>query len=140
MLNAVAELVAGGPRVEGAGAEYRAIVSAILQGVEMHYREPAVGADPDLDLLRGDESYAAGLTRLAQLGDLAAVAVLADVISLVAAAYAVDDSALADAVWEAGATAIGWGPSAAIDAAMQAAREGAENAGARLLAAAVERR
>ena len=46
---------------------------------------------------------------LAELGDLDAVGELADVISLTAAAQAVADEDLAEAVWEAGAVAVGWG-------------------------------
>jgi hypothetical protein len=44
--------------------------------------------DPDLRLLAGDALYALGLDRLAQTGDLAAVAELADLISLCAQAEA----------------------------------------------------
>ena len=67
--------------------------------------------DPDLALLLGDQLYALGLARLAALGDLEAVAELADVISLVAQAHAASDRELAEAVWEAGAVAVGWGSS-----------------------------
>ena len=66
--------------------------------------------DRDLALLLGDQLYALGLSRLAALGDLDAVAELADVISLIAQAHADADAELAEAVWEAGAVAIGWGP------------------------------
>ena len=50
-----------------------------------------------------------------------AIGELADIISLVAQADASADAALADAVWEAGAVAIGWGPSEPLEAG-QAAR------------------
>ena len=49
--------------------------------------------DPDLALLAGDRLYALGLARLAELGDLEAVAVLADVISRAAQAHAEGDPA-----------------------------------------------
>ena len=65
--------------------------------------------DPDLALLLGDQLYALGLARLAELGDLEAVAELADLISLVAQAHLREAGGLAAAVWEAGAIAIGWG-------------------------------
>ena len=48
--------------------------------------------DPDLALLAGDRLYALGLARLAELGDLEAVAELADVISLAAQAQAEGDA------------------------------------------------
>ena len=44
--------------------------------------------DDDLRLLAGDALYALGLARLAQTGDLAAVAELSDLISLSAQAHA----------------------------------------------------
>jgi hypothetical protein len=85
----------------------------ILEGSRLHYGLQRVVRtdDPDLALLLGDQLYALGLARLATLGDLAAVAELADVISLVAQAHAASDPALAEAVWTAGAVAIGWGSS-----------------------------
>jgi hypothetical protein len=60
---------------------------------------------------------------LAALGDLEAVAELADVISLVAQAQAAADPRLADAVWQAGANAIGWGVTPAYVMAKALARE-----------------
>ena len=94
--------------------EYELLLEMILEGSRLHYGEPAVVRpdDPDLALLLGDQLYALGLARLAALGDLEAVAELADVISLVAQAHAAGDGELAAAVWEAGAVAIGWGASA----------------------------
>ena len=62
--------------------------------------------DPDLALLAGDRLYALGLERLAAIGDLEAVAELADVIALCAQAHAEGDPARAEAVWEAGAAAV----------------------------------
>ena len=59
--------------------------------------------DPDLALLAGDRLYALGLARLAELGDLAAVTALADLISLSAQAHAEGDPERADAAWEAAA-------------------------------------
>jgi hypothetical protein len=64
-------------------------------------------ADPDLALLAGDRLYALGLARLAALGDVEAVAVLADVISRSAQAHAEDDPARADVAWRVGAEAVG---------------------------------
>ena len=109
----------------------------ILEGSRLHYGAPRVVRtdDPDLALLLGDQLYALGLARLAALGDLDAVAELADVISLVAQAHAASDRTLADAVWEAGAVAIGWGSSDAHAAAKALARAGDRRA-ARCRAAA----
>jgi hypothetical protein len=105
------QLAARGPRARGLESEYELLLEMILEGARLHYGCPRVVApeDPDLALLLGDQLYALGLSRLAALGDLDATAELADVISLVAQAQARSDPELADAVWEAGAVAIGWG-------------------------------
>jgi hypothetical protein len=119
-----AQLAAAGPRTRGREAEYELLIEMILEGARLHYGRPRVlaPADPDLALLLGDQLYALGLSRLAALGDLEATAQLADVISLIAQAHAGSDPALADAVWEAGAAAIGWGRSRELEAAKALAR------------------
>jgi hypothetical protein len=121
-----ARLAASGPRARGREAEYELLVELIVEGSRLHYGTPRAvrSADPDLRLLLGDQLYALGLERLAALGDVAAVAELADVISLVAQAHGTEDSALADAIWKAGAVAVGWGPSDAFVAAKARARAG----------------
>jgi hypothetical protein len=108
-----AQIAATGPRARGREREYELLLEMILEGYRLHYQEPSVvrAADPDLALLLGDQLYALGLARLADLGDLDAVAELADVISLAAQAHSGADPDLADAVWEAGAVAVGWGAS-----------------------------
>ena len=65
------------------GGEYALVVEAVREGYLLHYEEPRLlaGHDSDLALLAGDYLYALGLDRLAALGDTAAVAVLADLIS-----------------------------------------------------------
>jgi hypothetical protein len=78
--------------------------------------------------LLGDQLYALGLSRLAQLGDLDAVSELADLISLLAQAQAAQDPALAAAIWEAGAAAIGWGGSPDHEAAKALTRAGDDRA------------
>jgi hypothetical protein len=62
------------------------VLEAVREGYLMHYDEPRAfeGMDPDLRLLAGDALYALGLARLAEAGDLPAVAELADLISLCA--------------------------------------------------------
>ncbi len=121
-----AQLAAAGPRARSRAADYELLIEMILEGSRLHYGAPVVvrTADRDLALLIGDQLYALGLARLASLGDVAAVAELADVISLVAEAHAAGDPPLADAVWQAGAAAVGWGESREHEAAKALAREG----------------
>jgi hypothetical protein len=124
------QLAAGGPRASGREGEYELLLEMILEGSLLHYGAPRLvrGADPDLALLLGDQLYALGLARLAELGDLDAVAELADLISLLAQAQAASDPRLADAVWQAGAAAIGWGVTPAHAAAKALARTGGTGA------------
>jgi hypothetical protein len=125
-----AQIAASGPRATGHEREYELLLEMILEGARLHYRRPVVVCpeDPDLGLLLGDQLYALGLTRLAALGDLEAIAELADVISIVSQAHAAGDDALAAAVWEAGAVAIGWGGTATHAAAKALARAQAPGA------------
>jgi hypothetical protein len=131
------QIAARGPRAGGQRAEYELLLEMILEGSLLHYGAPRVVrcADPDLALLLGDQLYALGLARLAALGDLDAVAELADLISLLAQAQANSDPGLAEAIWQAGATAIGWGPSPAHEQAKALARVGDSRARGALEAA-----
>ena len=101
-----------GELVAGRGDAYPLLVEAIREGYLQHYASGRVvrPEDPDLALLAGDRLYALGLERLAETGDLDAVAELADVIALCAQAHAEGDPARADAVWDAGARAVADGP------------------------------
>jgi hypothetical protein len=119
-----ARLAASGPRARGFEAEYELLVEMIFEGCRLHYGPQRVvrTGDPDLALLLGDQLYALGLARLARLGDLEAVGELADVISLVAQAHVARAPDLADAVWAAGAVAIGWGSDARHAQAKELAR------------------
>ena len=87
------------------------VLEAVYEGYLLHYGEGRVlrPADPDLALLAGDRLYALGLARLAELGDLAGVEVLAGVISRAAQAHAEGEPEAAQAAWEAGARAVGHG-------------------------------
>jgi hypothetical protein len=125
-----AQLAAAGPRAHGREREYELLLEMILEGYRLHYDQPAVvqPADADLRLLLGDQLYALGLSRLAELGDLEAVAELADVISLAAEAHSASDPDLARAVWEAGAASVGWGSSDAHRRAKARARAHAPDA------------
>jgi hypothetical protein len=127
------ERAGAGPRARGREIEYTLLVEAIREGYLQHYGEGRVvrADDPDLSLLAGDRLYALGIARLAALGDLDAVSELADVIALAAQAQAEGDPQRAEAVWEAGAVAVGSGPTADHDAAKAAWRDGGPPAAGR---------
>jgi hypothetical protein len=78
---------------------YDALLADIAQGARLHY-DTAASADPDLDLLSGDERYAEGLIKLAALGDLRATRILGDAISAIARSQAEGDDAAAQAAWQ----------------------------------------
>jgi hypothetical protein len=131
-------MAAAGPRSAGHEADIAFVVEAIREGELLHYGKPRLfdGIEPDLALLAGDRLYALGLDRLAALGDLEATSELADVISLCAQARAEERHELAEAVWQAGVAAVGWGASEAVRQAKAAAREGRPDAPGALRAAA----
>lgn len=108
-----ASVAAQGPRAAQQRDEYELLVEAIYEGYLLHYGAPRVlrAPDDDLRVLAGDRLYAIGLARLVELGDTLAVAELADTISLSALAQGAGERELADAVWAAGARAVGWGSS-----------------------------
>jgi hypothetical protein len=135
---ALGALAAAGPRADGRRDDVAFVVEAIREGYLLHYGSGRLlrEDDRDLVLLAGDHLYALGLARLAALGDLAAVSELADVISLGAQAHAEGRPELAEAAWEAGAAAVGWGADGALRAAKAAARAGAPEAAEGLRAAA----
>jgi hypothetical protein len=105
------QLAASGPRAAGREAEYELLLEMIFEGSLLHYGAGRVvqTTDPDLALLLGDQLYALGLTRLAELGDLEAVNALAEVISRLAQAHAEGNGESAEAIWHEGALAVGWG-------------------------------
>ncbi len=123
-------VAAQGPRAAGRREEYELLVEAIYEGYLLHYGEPRVVRMPeaDLSLLAGDRLYAIGLARLVDIGDTQAVAELADTITLSALAQGAGSGDLADAVWAAGARAVGWGPSDAHTRAKQLVSSGAPDA------------
>ncbi len=86
------------------GEGHRAfVIEAILEGYLLHYGEPRVFRDMDLDLrlLAGDSLFALGLDRLARHGDLEAVAELSSLISRSAQAEAEGRSHEVPALWRA---------------------------------------
>jgi hypothetical protein len=78
------------------------VLEAVYEGYLMHYGSPRlfVDLDDDLRLLAGDALYALGLSRLAETGDLEAVAELSDLISRSARAEAEGRSAEAEEMWD----------------------------------------
>jgi len=84
------------------------VLEAVYEGYLLHYGAPRAFAamDPDLSLLAGDALYALGLARLAERGDLEAVAELSDLISLTARAHAEGRPQQADELWLASARAL----------------------------------
>lgn len=131
---------ASGPLAAGREEEVALVVEAVREGYLLHYGAGSRvldTTDEDLALLAGDRLYALGLAKLAEAGDLASVSELADVIALSAVAHAANDSPLADAVWSAGAGAVGWGAVPALADAKAAVRS--EDPGAHAALRAVAR-
>jgi hypothetical protein len=95
----------GPGRFEDVGDIRGFVLEAVYEGYLMHYGEPRAftGMDRDMRLLAGDALYALGLARLADAGDLEAVAVLSDLISATAQAQAEGRADDAEALWEASA-------------------------------------
>ncbi len=125
-----AQIAASGPRTNGSSAKYELLVEAIYEGYLLHYGAPRVviAADADVRVLAGDRLYALGLARLVELGDTFAVAELADTITLSALAQGAGDAPLAEAIWAAGARAVGWGSSDQHDRAKELVAAGAPEA------------
>lgn len=93
--------------------EYALVMESVLEGYLLHFGRTRLldTGDADLCLLAGDYLYALGLSRLARLGDLAAVRTLADLITLSARHHAVgeqDDDVLAG-LWLSCALAVAAG-------------------------------
>jgi hypothetical protein len=84
------------------------VLEAVYEGYLLHYGEPRAftGMDRDMRLLAGDALYALGLARLAETGDLEAVAVLSDLISETAQAQAEGRPADAEALWDASSASL----------------------------------
>ena len=102
-----------GPGRFGAVEDVRGFVlEAVYEGYLMHYGEPRAfsGMDEDLRLLAGDALYALGLSRLAEAGDLEAVAALSDLISRSAQAHAEGRPEEAEALWESSAETLASAP------------------------------
>ncbi len=84
------------------------VLEAVYEGYLLHYGVSRAfpGMEPDLRLLAGDALYALGLSRLAEKGDVEAVAELSDLISLSARDHAEGNPQGADELWLASARAL----------------------------------
>ena len=85
------------------------VLEAVYEGYLMHYGAPRLfeGVDDDLRLLAGYALYALGLARLAETGDLAAVAELSDLISRSAQAHAEGRANEVEPMWDRSAAVLG---------------------------------
>lgn len=93
-----------------ADARFALGVETIYEGYLLHYGRPRLFAPPDADtaVLLGDYLYAHGLVRVAELGEVAAVADLADLLSV--CAYLRADGRPGDgAAWAASVAVLGEG-------------------------------
>jgi hypothetical protein len=91
---------------ESASSDREWVLEVVREGYLLHYGEPRAfdEIDDDLRLLGGDSLYAQGLARLAESGDLEAVAELADLIS--ASAQAETEERPSDELWRGSAEAL----------------------------------
>ncbi len=82
--------------------EHGFTIEAVREGYLLHYGEPRLlaGHDRDLALLAGDYLYALGIERLAALGDVRAVGILAELISRCAQLHAEDRADEVPALWQ----------------------------------------
>ncbi len=144
VLEVFGPLVAGSERCRAHHREYALLVESILEGYLVHYGRPRLiePSDENLRLLAGDYLYALGLSRLAALGDIAAVRELADVIALCAEAHSgpeLRSSAVPAAVWALGVLGVAGGPWDEARAAKQGLRDQRREAPAAALEAALRR-
>jgi hypothetical protein len=81
-------------------------LEAVFEGYLLHYGAPRAfaGMDADLALLAGDALYALGLSRVAERGDVEAVAELSDLITGAARAHAEGEPNTALRLWSESAT------------------------------------
>jgi hypothetical protein len=102
----------GPPRFGQELGERTFVLEAVYEGYLMHYGASRLfdGMDGDLRLLAGDTLFALGLARLAERGDLPAVAELSELITRSAQAQAEGRAAEAEALWDASAALLASAP------------------------------
>ncbi len=113
----LADLLAAAPRTRSDADLYGRVIECVREGYLLHYggegAPRVVGpCDHDLALLAGDYLYAKGIALLASVGDLEAVAVLADLIAAAADLHARPGPGAgtrAGAMWVVSAIAIATG-------------------------------
>ena len=129
-----AQLAAAGPRAAGREHDYELLLEMILEGSRLHYGEPQ-GGPARRPRPRAAARRPAVRARARRAWPRSATSTpwpsSPIVISLVAQAQAAGDAELAEAVWEAGAVAIGWGCDTRLTAAKAAARAHEPDAAAR---------
>jgi hypothetical protein len=98
----------GPPRFGEELGERSFVLEAVYEGYLLHYGSSRLfdGMDGDLRLLAGDTLYALGLARLAERGDLPAVAELSELITRTAQAQAEGRAAEGEALWDASAAVL----------------------------------
>jgi hypothetical protein len=101
----------GPVRFDSGLGERHFVLEAVYEGYLLHYGVSRLfeGMDGDLRLLAGDALYALGLARLAEKGDLRAVAELSDLISRSAQAHAEDRGQAVEPLWDAAASVLASG-------------------------------
>jgi hypothetical protein len=101
----------GPARFESESGERLFVLEAVYEGYLLHYGTPRLfeRMDGDLRLLAGDALYALGLARLAERGDLPAVAELSDLIARSAQAHAEGGGERVEALWDASAALLSTG-------------------------------
>ena len=121
-----AEALRAGPEREPvfsplADERYALGLETIYEGYLVHYGRPRLFAPADADtaLLVGDYLYAHGLARIAALGELDAVAALADLVSTCAALRAAGEPGDGEA-WAATAVRLGDPSPEAVERALAA--------------------
>ncbi len=116
-------------------------LETIYEGYLLHYGRPRLFAPPDRDttVLLGDYLYAHGLVRIAELGDVAVVSDLAELLSLCAQlrAEAIAGSPVPDGVVWAATVALLGSSDARLPAARERLRDRADADGLTFLAAEV---
>ena len=96
----------------------------ILEGFLLHHGRPRhLMVDDGKRILAGDYCYAHGLVHVAQAGDLAVIALLADLVALSASLVATDDHASLPALWRTTVAVIAHPEDLAQEAALAAAKE-----------------
>lgn len=120
-----------------AGERYALGLETIYEGYLLHYGRPRLFADADRDttILLGDYLYAHGLVRIADYGDVAVVADLAELISLCSQLRA-DESPGDGPAWAATVAALGAG-NGRLARARTALRDSGDPAGLAALAEAI---